>query len=187
MVRIPGSFNSKPLQTADKKLEESRVKLVQKWNGIAPKMPLEILTDFKGYLASLKICELEKKQNNIQQRKKSQQWQWQYYSSNNNTIPWIENLLQKAIPDYRKYAIRTIIAPYLITIRGLDYNQSFEIISDWLYNKCDKQQRLNNSRRLFDYKTNEALNWSMSKNWMPLALDKLKRERPEVYNTITTC
>ena len=54
MVRIPWSFNSKPLQSAGKTPDESHVKLVQKWNGYRPKMPLEILTDFKGHLVSFK-------------------------------------------------------------------------------------------------------------------------------------
>ena len=69
LVRIPGSFNAKCLEDG-RGLEESKVNIVQKWNGIASKMPLEMLTDFKNYLASLKIS--EKKQTKIQQRKKSQ-------------------------------------------------------------------------------------------------------------------
>jgi|SRR6476659_2100934 len=44
LVRIPGSFNAKCLE-AGRGLEESKVNIVQKWNGIAPKMPLEMLTD----------------------------------------------------------------------------------------------------------------------------------------------
>ena len=62
LLRIPGSFNAKCLE-AGRGLEESKVSIVQKWKGIAPKMPLEILTDFKGYLVSLKIQELEKEQS----------------------------------------------------------------------------------------------------------------------------
>ena len=54
LVRIPGSFNAKCLEDG-RGLEESKVNIVQKWNGIAPKMPLEMLTDFKGYLVTLKI------------------------------------------------------------------------------------------------------------------------------------
>jgi Primase X len=185
MVRIPGSFNSKYLEAAGKSLEESQVKSVQKWNGYRPKMPIEVLTDFKAYLASLKIMELEKKQTQRQQpRYQPRGKYYQYYSSNSNSIPWIEVLLQKAINDYRKYAIRTIIAPYLTTIKGLDYNQSFEIISNWLYNKCDRLQKLNSPHSVFDYKIKEALNLSISKNWRPVGLDKVKREHPQLYSMI---
>jgi hypothetical protein len=42
-----------------------------KWNGISPKMPLEILTDFKGYLASLKIQELGEVQKQQQHYRSS--------------------------------------------------------------------------------------------------------------------
>ena len=61
LVRIPGSFNAKCLESG-RGLEESKVNIVQKWNGIAPKMPLEMLTDFKGYLVSLKIRKPEEEQ-----------------------------------------------------------------------------------------------------------------------------
>jgi hypothetical protein len=62
MVRIPGSFNSKCLQGNRRGIKGSQVKLVQKWNGFVPKLPIELLNDFKGYLADLKISKLETKQ-----------------------------------------------------------------------------------------------------------------------------
>jgi ERCC4-type nuclease len=108
---IPRSFNSKCLE-AGKGLEESQVKIVQRWNGISPKMPIEILTYFKGYLTNLKIQELEEGEE--------EQKQQRYRNSNDGMFPWIERLLQTPIKDHRKYAIRTVIAPYLITTRGLD-------------------------------------------------------------------
>jgi hypothetical protein len=61
LVRIPRSFNAKRLE-AGRRLEESKVSILQKWNGIGPKMPLEMLTDFKGHLVSLKIQKLEEEQ-----------------------------------------------------------------------------------------------------------------------------
>jgi hypothetical protein len=189
LVRIPGSFNSKCLE-AGKGLEESQVKLVQRWNGIHPKMPIEILTDFKGYLTSLKIRQLEEEEQK-QQQKKHQYYGNNYYCINNTigtttttttTIPWIERLLQTPINDYRKFAIRIIIAPYLITTRGLDYNQSFEIIKDWLHNKCDRVERLN--PRDFNHVIKEALNRSVNQSWRPISLDKLKKENLELYAMI---
>ena len=61
LVRIPRSFFAKCLEDG-RGLEESKVSILQKWNGIAPKMPLEMLTDFKGHLVSLKIQKLEEEQ-----------------------------------------------------------------------------------------------------------------------------
>jgi hypothetical protein len=187
LVRIPGSFNSKCLEVG-KGLEESQVKLVQRWNGIHPKMPIEILTDFKGYLTNLKIQELEEEQ---QQQKKYQYYGNHHYYCINNTrgtstttiIPWIQKLLQTPINDHRKFAIRIIIAPYLITTRGLDYNQSFEIIKDWVYNKCNKVQRLN--PRDFNHIIKEALNRSINQNWRPISFDKLKKQNLALCSMIT--
>ena len=185
MIRIPGSFNSKCFQNDDRSIEESQVKLIQKWNGFLPKLPIELLNDFKGYLADLKISKLETEQQKTQLYKPqySVHCNIQMY---NCRISWIENLLQKAIPDYRKYVIRTIIAPYLITVKGLDYNQSFGIIRDWLYSKCATLQRLNSPNSVFEYKIKEALNYSLNKNWRPISLDKLRYEKPELYSMIMT-
>ena len=179
LVRIPGSFNAKCLE-AGRGLEESKVNIVQKWNGIAPKMPLEMLTDFKGYLVSLKIQKLEEEQKAATALSYSSR----HYANHKykTTVPWIEKLLQTPLRDHRKSTIREVIAPYLITTRGLDYNQSFEIIKDWLYNKCDKVERLN--PRNFDHVIKEALNWSIHQNWRPISLNKLKSEKPELYSMI---
>jgi ERCC4-type nuclease len=77
MVRIPGSFNAKCLEAA-KSLEESQVKLLQKWNGIRPKMSIEMLTDFKGYLVNLKIQELDEGQQLLKKQHYSH-----YYTHDN--------------------------------------------------------------------------------------------------------
>lgn len=180
LVRIPGAFNAKCLE-AGRGLEESKVNIVQKWNGIRPKMPLEMLTDFKGYLVSFKIQKLEEEQK---QQRHYHSSRHRHYANHKykTTVPWIEKLLQTPLRDHRKSTIREVIAPYLITTRGLDYNQSFEIIKEWLYNKCDKVESLN--PRDFDHVIKEALNWSINQNWRPISLDKLKLEKPELYNTI---
>ena len=65
LVRIPRSFNAKCLEDG-RGLEESKVSILQKWNGIAPKMPLEMLTDFKGHVVSLKIQKPEEEQRQQQ-------------------------------------------------------------------------------------------------------------------------
>jgi hypothetical protein len=51
------------LEAAGKSKEEPIILIIQKWNGYRPKMPLEILTDFKGYMTNLKLQELQQKQN----------------------------------------------------------------------------------------------------------------------------
>jgi hypothetical protein len=68
----------------------------------------------------------------------------------------LKKLLQTPLRVHRKSTIRVVIAPHLITTRGFDYSQSFEIIKDWLYNKCDKVERPNPYN--FDHVIKEVLN-----------------------------
>ena len=41
-----------------------------------------------------------------------------------NTIPWIEKLLEIPIEDYRKNAVNLILAPHLINIKKLAYEDA---------------------------------------------------------------
>ena len=45
---------------------------------------------------------------------------------------WIETLLDIPIGDYRKEAIRRIIAPYHINIRKIAYDDAFNVVKSWL-------------------------------------------------------
>jgi hypothetical protein len=196
LVRVPHTLNSKciDLQTGNC-IKDPEVKIIQRWDGQRPAINY-ILRHFRSWLINDAI------KDKLQQRRRQQRQRYHHryllsnryhytaassHTHDNNdittTIQWIENFLQKPIPDHRKYAIRTILAPYLGTIKGLDYNQSFGIISDWLYNKCDKLERLSPCN--FDHIIKAALNWSRNKNWRPLALNKLKHEKPELYSMIT--
>ncbi|MGA9841408.1 MAG: hypothetical protein WBQ25_03755 [Nitrososphaeraceae archaeon] len=60
----------------------------------------------------------------------------------NNSIPWIETLLQTGLSDHRKYCIWRILTPYLLNIRGMSSEESFGFIKDWL-DKCNELERLN--------------------------------------------
>ena len=41
------------------------------------------------------------------------------------SIHWIETLLKTPIEDYRKNALALILAPYLINIKKLSYDEAF--------------------------------------------------------------
>jgi hypothetical protein len=51
------------------------------------------------------------------------------YSFRGNTIPWIEKLLQTPTADYRKNAVNLILAPYLINVKKLSYDDALNIIN----------------------------------------------------------
>ena len=62
----------------------------------------------------------------------------------NNKIQWIETLLQIPVSDHRKYALWRIVAPYLINIRKLPYEDAIMIMMDWL-KKCDEIKPVDSS------------------------------------------
>lgn len=57
-------------------------------------------------------------------------------------IRWIESLLITRLEDHRKYVLWLILAPYLINLKKLSYDEAFRVIRDWL-NKCDKITPMN--------------------------------------------
>ena len=49
-------------------------------------------------------------------------------SGQSYSIHWIETVLKTPIEDYRKNALALILAPYLINIKKLSYDEAFSII-----------------------------------------------------------
>ena len=68
--------------------------------------------------------------------------------------------------------IDIILAPYLINIRKLLYQESYTIIRDWL-DKCDKVERLDNQRN-FEYRIKYELKNAMNKGIGPMSKEKNK-------------
>ena len=83
LLRIPFSFNSK-LISNQICLENSQVKIIQKWNGKRPSIKY-LLRDFRRYMINQKINELKQQQK---QRTKTDNNK----SNNNKAIFWIERL-----------------------------------------------------------------------------------------------
>ena len=70
--------------------------------------------------------------------------------------------------------IDIILAPYLINIRKLLYQESYTIIRDWL-DKCDKVERLDNQRN-FEYRIKYELKNAMNKGIGPMSKEKIKTD-----------
>ena len=112
MLRVPGSINSENM---------AEVRIIQKWNGIRPAINW-ILLYFRRYL----IQERFEEASRFRQLRK-------FHSNginHTNKINWIETLLHVSIADYRKNAIRLILVPYLINIKRLSYNGTFNTVTD---------------------------------------------------------
>ncbi len=100
-------------------------------------------------------------------------------TNNNNIIFWIEKLLNTPIADFRKNALSLILAPYLIHIKKLPYQESFDILSEWL-KRCNSIRELDfiNSS---DQQVKSALNTAIKKRIPPMKLETLKNKNLELY------
>ena len=171
LLRIPGSFNSK---------NHSQVQIVQKWNGTT-KVQLDLL--YSKFLAYLIDQERNKERKSVKKVIKT------FLSENGNSssILWIERLLQTPLPKYRKYCVWRILAPYLINVKHLSFEESFDIIDKWLY-KCNELEELDFDT---DTKINDCLNGAVNRGYLPISFDNplkgpktLKTDNRELYDTL---
>jgi Primase X len=187
MLRIPGTFNSK---------NNAQVKIIQKWDGKnSNKVLAHLLYDrFLAYLEN-------KNKNSAKHRSKTHTFlsengslsqlsvlqRFMQRRNNNGRIEWIERLLKTPILDKRKYSIWRILAPYLINVRHLSIEESYEIIEKWL-DKCNDLKPLDFYP---ETKVNGDLNNAVGKGYLPISLDNpekepntLKTENVALYNYI---
>jgi Primase X len=171
LLRIPNSFNAKCLAKGAS-FENSKIKIIQEWNRDRPSIKF-LLKDFKRYLINQKIKELNKK------REREEKLDYQS-NKRTNTIFWIEKLLNTPISDFRKNATNLILAPYLVNIKKLSYQQSFDILIDWLQ-KCNSFNKIDfNPISL----ANSALNIATQKKIPPMKLETLKNRNSEIYHIL---
>lgn len=164
MLRIPRTYNSK---------NNGQVRIIKKWDGNRPDISL-LIGSFCAYLKDKKIK--QERMTNIQNQKASVK-----FAEAHNHVVWIEKLLQTPIQDHRKYCIWRIFGPYLLNVRGMSYEQAFNIIREWL-DRCSQQKR-----RLDFYpksKINEGLKGVAKKGYFPVRLGKLKTENNRFYNLL---
>jgi Primase X len=172
MLRIPGSFNSK---------NHSQVQIVHKWNGTT-KVQLDLLySNFLAYLIDQERSNKERRLGNKVIKT--------FLSENGNSssILWIERLLQTPLLKYRKYCIWRILAPYLINVKHLSFDEAFDIIDKWLY-KCNELETLDFDT---DTKINDCLNGAVNIGYLPISFDNplkepktLKTDNRELYGLV---
>ena len=168
LLRIPGSINSK---------YNKKVEIVQKWNGYRPPIPREFIEEFRTYLIQKKIDESRQKQKIMLLKLKKHQ-------NNQNTgnyYEWIENkILANSFPDCRKIIVDLILAPYLINIKKMPYDESYQTIKKWL-DKCNNIKKLDNYQNFVNYRIHQALKAAAQKGIGPMNFYKIKTDSR--YNT----
>jgi hypothetical protein len=171
LVRIPGSLNSKCVI----KLQDAKVKIVQKWNGSRP--PIQpMLTPFKTWLTQKRIDELKKTE------KKNTKFQMTVSKNQErtNTIKWIEKgILEHPLSDHRKYIIWRILSPYLLNVKKVPKEEAYSVMKEWL-DKSDKIEKLSFNPKI---KIKDGLKGA-SKGYFPISMEKLKEENRQLYDLV---
>jgi hypothetical protein len=169
LLRIPGSINSK---------YDTKVKIVQKWNGVRSQITREFLEEFRTYLIQKKIDEAKQRQKIMLLRLKRQQNNDHKNTSDiRNYYEWIDKkILANPFPDYRKIIVDLILAPYLINIKKMPYEQSYQKIREWL-DKCNNLKKLDNYQNFVNYRVHHALKTALSKGIGPMSLYKIKTDK----------
>ena len=172
LLRVPGSHNSKCVKANNGVLEAKKtaVKILQKWNGSRPTMML-LIGSFHAHLIVQKIRDRQKRHQGFERRTTGVA---------PSIIPWIEKLLTMSLPDYRKYCIWRILAPYLINVRKLLNEQACHIIREWL-KKCNSVKRISfdvTSRVRYDIQS------VRKRGFYPIGWNQLKTENINLYNLI---
>jgi hypothetical protein len=170
LVRIPGSLNSKCLA----KEEDSEVKIIQRWDGVRLSIQ-HMLREFRRWLIQKKIKAFEdlKKQEKFQMTVSKNQ-------ERTNVIKWIEKgILERPLPDHRKYIIWRILSPYLVNVKKLPKEEAYSVLKEWL-DKCDKIEKLNFNAKI---KIKDGLKGA-SKGYYPISMEKLKEENRQLYDVV---
>ncbi|ALI34593.1 hypothetical protein NMY3_00379 [Candidatus Nitrosocosmicus oleophilus] len=167
-LRIPNTFNLKCLENG-KNLEDSKVMLVQSWNGYRP--PIQLLT--KGFRRWLIQKELDL-QHTVRFQPQIQSYNTE--TSAYRPIQWIDDLLKRGISDGRKESIRLILGPYLAKRKS--HGEAFRTLQEWL-EKCQKVRPLD---RTFDPKRRITSALKNSKGF--IKLENLKIKYRWLYNAI---
>lgn len=121
-----------------------------------------------------------KKEQKIGRYNKSDNYQFTT-SKIPKSYQWIESLLQTPIPDHRKFTIDLVLAPYLINMIHLSFNQANSILSDWVL-KCNTFRALKPSiNNFFDYRIKLAIDRSTQNCISPIKREPMKKNYPEWY------
>jgi hypothetical protein len=104
-------------------------------------------------------------------------------NNSNNSMSWVDRLLQTPVEDGRKNLIFWVLAPYLITVRGLDYDRAYHILEAWL-EKCDSVRSLEPDWTSFRYRMRYCLDTAEDQERKPIRFDTFKEYYPGVYGEL---
>src|SRR5215212_2201941 len=162
MFRIPGTINTKAKALGREnpivRIVEGHEQLIKRLMPVPPpfdeqdvsKPTTKFLNDFYAYLVQQQI------NNEIAKSDKRLVASRIRDTIGNNSIWWIEKLLQTGVDDGRKDLLFWVLAPYLITVRRLDYDKAYSVLEGWLEG-CDDVRQLEPDWTSFRYRIRYCL------------------------------
>lgn len=176
LFRVPGTVNSKA-KTAGR---DPLVKIIKPWYAIdafsRTRPTQQFLNEFHAYLVQEVI---DDKIEKLERRNRLSTGLFK----NMNSTPWIDTLLQIGIEDNRKDIIFWVLAPYLITVKGLDYDKAYDTIEEWL-EKCDDIRRLEPGWTSFRYRIRYCLDTAENQERKPIKFETFKSTYPDIYKKL---
>jgi hypothetical protein len=86
------------------------------------------------------------------------------------SISWIEQLLNTPIPDVRHRVVNLVLAPYLITVKGMSVDDAFKSISSYI----ERCKELDPNTNINDSYIRYQCEYAKKKGRRPLSLEKAK-------------
>ncbi|HZC50632.1 MAG TPA: hypothetical protein VE244_16395 [Nitrososphaeraceae archaeon] len=187
LLRIPYTLNSKCIDpTTGNYIRDPEVKVIQEFDSLTiPAISNELLREFRLYLADKDVINTKLKSIKRTSNKFNRYCNYSSADAERRTIPtsyqWIEkNLLQTPIADHRKHTIDLVLAPFLIVIRGLSFDESYSIIRDWIV-RCSYIEMLKPSIEYFNNRIKAAINNSIQSRIPPMLIENIQKRYPDWY------
>ena len=177
LLRVPYTFNSK---CAVEGKGDSEVKIIQRWDSSKPLPDIDnLLIEFQTFLIDQKL-----KADIRQAKKRNKRHSISNRFPANNTVTYVERLLEISLTDYRKSAISLILAPYFVNVQHLSDADSFDRIREWVL-RCNEVKELEPSVDYFDELINKAIRRARDTGIKPLKFEEtLRYKNQELYDLL---
>jgi len=95
---------------------------------------------------------------------------------------WVERLLREGVPDGRSRLILYVISRYLVNVKGLDEEEAFHEIKEFLRVSCEKH---GDCSKIYDSWIRNVIRHVKKGGWKPWSLERMKKEDPELYRVVS--
>ena len=194
LFRVPGTYNTKAKAevrivqgleyVAHKNVDENSLPDIAYEAESASKPTVKFLNDFYAYLVQEKInAEITKGDRRLRSLTAQSANGGNIGPSGSNSIYWIEKLLRIGIDDYRKDLLFWVLAPYLMTVRKMDYDKACIVLELWL-SGCNDVRRLEPSLSYFKNRIRYCLDTAREQERLPIKFQTFVEYYPELYKEL---